>query len=212
MLKKRFSQLSGKVRPDLDIRFYTKLPPAVQTFFQTKGPIPKHMQSDVVYSISCIDCSQTYIGKTERQSVRRLREHGAPKQSFDARPNEQTSSDEDDTATPDPTSTRLRRSSQIRNKNHVTPTNTSNTTNDKKREKENVVLSSLAQHEKDTGHHTDWTGFRVVWRDDNPYQLLIKESLLIQAFKSELNRTTHLVPLIVFPDGLPRDLLPDPNG
>ncbi|CAF1619600.1 unnamed protein product, partial [Adineta ricciae] len=89
LLKKRFSQLSGKVRPDLDIRFYTKPPPAVQTFFQTKDPIAKHMQSDVVYSISCIDCNQTYIGKTERQSIRRLREHGAPKQSFDSRPTEQ---------------------------------------------------------------------------------------------------------------------------
>ncbi|CAF1663857.1 unnamed protein product [Adineta ricciae] len=212
LLKKRFSQLSSKVRPDLDIRFYTKPPPAVQTFFQTKDPIVKHMQSDVVYSISCIDCNQTYIGKTERQSIRRLREHGAPKQSFDSRPTEQASSDEDDTATPDSTSTSLRRSSRIRNKNHITPTNTSNTTNDKKREKETEIVSSLAQHTKDTGHHIDWTGFRVAWRDDNPYRLLIKESLLIQAFKPELNRTTHSVPLIVFPDGLPRDMLPDPNG
>ena len=170
------------------------------------------MQSDVVYPISCIDCNQTYIGKTERQSIRRLREHGAPKQSFDSRPNEQASSDEDDTANPDPTSTNLRRSSGIRNNNHVTPTNTSNTNNGKKREKEKETISSLAQHAKDTGHHSHWTGFRVVWRDDNPYRLLIKESLLIQAFKPELNRTTHSVPLIVYPDGLPRDMLPDPNG
>ena len=47
--------------------------------------------------------------------------------------------------------------------------------------KKNVITaSSLAQHEKDTGHHINWADFQVVWGDNHPYRLLIKESLLIQ--------------------------------
>ena len=33
-----------------------------------------------MYGIRCGDCQQTYIGKTERQMIRRLLEHGAPKE------------------------------------------------------------------------------------------------------------------------------------
>ena len=38
----------------------------------------KHIRSDVVYSIQCIDCQQTYVGKTERQCIGRMCEHGDP--------------------------------------------------------------------------------------------------------------------------------------
>ena len=44
------------------------------------------------------------------------------------------------------------------------------------------------------------------------YRLLIKESLVIRAYEPRLNRTTHSVPLIVFREGLERNLVPDPNG
>lgn len=46
----------------------------------------KHLQSDIVYAAKCQDCGDTYIGKTERQCSRRLREHGTPKHTFDRRP------------------------------------------------------------------------------------------------------------------------------
>ena len=58
----------------------------------------------------------------------------------------------------------------------------------------------------------DWKNFRIVWRDSNVYHLLIKESLVIRAYEPRLNRTTHSVPLLVFPEGLERHLFPDPNG
>ena len=57
----------------------------------------------------------------------------------------------------------------------------------------------------------NWNNFRVVSQDNHPYRLRIKESLLFQAFEPELNKTTHSVPLVVFPDGLPRVLLPNPD-
>jgi hypothetical protein len=75
----------------------------------------------------------------------------------------------------------------------------------------NIVLSSIKQHEKETGHQMNWSNFRVLWQDHHPYHLLIIESLLIQAFESELNKTTHSVPLVVFLGGLSRVLLSNPD-
>jgi hypothetical protein len=46
-----------------------------------------------------------------------------------------------------------------------------------------VVLLAFSKQENDTEYRIDWKDFRVVWRDENLYRLLIliKESLLIQA-------------------------------
>ena len=60
--------------------------------------------------------------------------------------------------------------------------------------------------------HIDWKNVRVLWRDNISYRLLVKESLVIRAHESALNRTTHSVPLLVLPEGLERYLVPDPNG
>jgi hypothetical protein len=81
--EKKLTHLSSKIRSDLDVCFCTKPPPAVQTYFQNKDPIVKHMQSNIVYSVNCIDCGQTYIGKTERQAIRRMKEHGAPSTTYE---------------------------------------------------------------------------------------------------------------------------------
>ena len=216
-MKNQFKHLAGTLRPDLDVRFFTKPPPSVQTFFRNKDSIAKHMQSNIVYSVKCNDCDQSYIGKTERQAIRRMREHGAPKGVFNQTRVDASPDDDDDQNRIDVNTTRsrmtqasqsttLRRSSRIRNKN-----NTIAYKDDNDKDKVSSVFSSLSQHEKDTGHHINWPEFRVVWSDSNPHRLLIKESLLIQAYKPELNRTTHSVPLIVFSDGIPRDQLPDPN-
>jgi hypothetical protein len=45
--------------------------------------------------------------------------------------------------------------------------------------------------------------------DENPYRLLIKESLVIQAYKPALNCITYPALLIVLPDGLSKDVLPE---
>ncbi|CAF4942844.1 unnamed protein product, partial [Rotaria socialis] len=81
-LKKRTQHLASKLRTDLNIKFFSKPPPNTNTYFQSKDPITKHMLSDVVYSVKCKDCGQLYIGKTERQCIRRLQEHGAPRTTF----------------------------------------------------------------------------------------------------------------------------------
>ena len=256
-MKKQFSHLSGKLRPDLDVRFFTKPPASVQTFFRNKDPVTKHMQSNIVYSVKCSDCDHSYIGKTDRQAVRRMREHGAPKKTFDGSKGSGDDDDSDDDATdessdepldepvdepvavpaniPRSTSHVVTRS-QTRSLNMAATTTTasnvpvtrtatikpSNSDRKKmikkkkkkktrKKKEPTIITSSLAQHTKDTGHKIDWANFHVVWGDNHPYRLLIKESLLIQAYKPELNRTTHSVPLLVYSAGLPRNLLPDPN-
>jgi hypothetical protein len=195
-IRNKFTHLSSKLRPDLDIRYFTKPPPSVQSFFQKKDRIEKHTQPNIVYSVNCTNCEQTYVGKTDRQAIRRMKEHGAPINTYKQITTTHRDTDEN----------QLRRSSRIRDRK-TDSAQLPDKTDDKK-----VVLSALSKHEKDTGHRINWKYFRVVWRDENPYILLIKESLVIQAYKPALNRTTHSVPLIVFSDCLTTDLLPDPNG
>ena len=65
-MKKKMLHLSNKLRLNVNIRFYTTPPPPIQTFCKNKDPIVKHMQSDVIYSVQCIHCQQTYVGKAER--------------------------------------------------------------------------------------------------------------------------------------------------
>ncbi|CAM4986289.1 unnamed protein product, partial [Rotaria socialis] len=55
-LKKRTQHLACKLRPDLNIKFFSKPPPNTNTYFQSKDPITKHMLSDVVYSVKCKGC------------------------------------------------------------------------------------------------------------------------------------------------------------
>ena len=83
-MKQPFNHLSSQLRPDPDIRFFTKPPPPIQTFFRNKNPIAKHMQSNIVYSVQCNDCDQFYIGKTIRHAMTRLCEHGASASTFDS--------------------------------------------------------------------------------------------------------------------------------
>jgi hypothetical protein len=42
-------------------------------------------------------------------------------------------------------------------------------------------LSSPFRHEKENNHHMNWEGFNVIWRDNNPNKLLLKETLVIKA-------------------------------
>jgi hypothetical protein len=83
LIKKKFQHLSATIRPHLDIWFYAKPPRTVQTFFPNKVPVPKHIQSSTVNAAKCEDCGDTYVGVTKRQTIKRLIEHGAPKDLLD---------------------------------------------------------------------------------------------------------------------------------
>lgn len=75
-----------------------------------------------------------------------------------------------------------------------------------------VNLSSIVEHEDTTGHRKSSNNFRIVWLDNNVYRLMIKEPRVIKAHEPRPNWTTHSVPLLVFPEGLERNLVPVLNG
>ena len=198
-LKKRIQHLTGKLRTDLNIKFFSKPPANTSTYFKLKDPITKHMLSDVVYSIKCKDCGQLYIGKTEHQCIRRLQEHGAPRTTFNIQ--QQGNHELDDPE--------LRRSARLKNK--INTTTTATTTSNNKINLDEEATSSIKKHIIETGHNMDWINFNVVCQESHHYRLLVKESLLIHAYQPELNKTTHSIPLVVFPDGLVTSYLPDPD-
>ena len=172
-----------------------------------------HMQSNIVYSVNCNDCGQTYVGKTDRQyDAWRSTVHPQLRVSHPAISNlsQQPRNQHPRNQHPHLTTKKICSSPKAIAKASKTPATMN--ANDSDSDKDKVILSALCKHEKDTGHHINWKDFRVVWRDEYPYRLLVKESLVIQAYKPKLNRTTHSVPLVVFPDGLTTDMLPDPNG
>jgi hypothetical protein len=44
-------------------------------FFAQKDPVPRQLLSNMVYSVSCMGCPTSYIGKTCRQISQRFEEH-----------------------------------------------------------------------------------------------------------------------------------------
>ena len=238
LMKKKIQHFTGSIRPDLDVRFVAKPPRTVQTFFPSKEPVPKYLQSNTVYAATCKECGDTYLGMTKRKTVTRLCEHAAPKDTFDRKINNIVDGVQPITVQQQTRSSRntrnkakakqpkqqdplLRRSSRIRNQTATLATTVTSTNDDrqsdhtaktKERTKNVDSSSSIVEHEGSTGHQMDWKNFRVVWRDSNVYRFLIKESLVIRAHEPRLNRTTHSVPLLVFPESLERHVVPDPNG
>ncbi|CAF1491492.1 unnamed protein product, partial [Adineta steineri] len=74
--------------------------------------------------------------------------------------------------------------------------------------KENKIVSSIQKHIDETKHKMDWKNCKVMCTETSKHKLLIRESLFIIAKKPELNRTTHSVPLYIFPEGVKRHQLP----
>jgi hypothetical protein len=128
--------------------------------------------------------------------------------------------------------TDLRRSSRIMNKTANKPSNTVvglhmhtadvNISNDNKNisntreqnqqtcdfEERKEKSLAIYKHQKDMNHRIDWINSEVVCSECNSYKLLIKESLIIKAFQPILNRTTHSVPLHIFPNGVSKQCFP----
>ena len=195
------------------------------------------IKHSVTYAATCKECGDTYVGMTKRQTVTRLCEYGAPKDTFDRETNNNVDRAQPITVQQQTRSSRntttktkakqqqqdppLRRSSRIRDRTVALATPVTNTndvrqsdhrTKARERTKNAANSWSVAEHEESTGHRMDWKIFRALWRDNNVYRLLIKESLVIRAYEPRLNRTTHSVPLVVFSEGLERHLVLDLNG
>ena len=46
---------------------------------QLKTPVPRMLQSSVVYKITCPGCDASYVGQTQRTLSQRFREHARPR-------------------------------------------------------------------------------------------------------------------------------------
>jgi len=111
-------------------------------------------------------------------------------------------------------SIRIHQKNEISNSHNINPNQQNIDTNDTHTNNENRTNSaetSISRYEQQTGHHMNWEGFKVVWQDSNSYKLLLKEFLVIKAYDTPLNLTRHSIPMLVFPEGLLRNLIPDPN-
>jgi hypothetical protein len=72
-------------------------------------------------------------------------------------------------------------------------------------------MSNLKFEFKYSSIHVFNNGIVDIFKDSNIYKLLIREFLVIKAYETPLNVTTHSVPMFVFPERLPRTLIPDRN-
>ncbi|CAF3309147.1 unnamed protein product [Rotaria socialis] len=142
--RNKITHLRNKLRPDLDIQFLMKLPPAVQMLYQTKDPIDKKMKSDVVYSIKYAKCQHSYIGKTGSQCVKRLHEHGAPKSSSGQQQQQQQQKDNVTEQTDN--IIELNRSDRLKAKSTTTTTTITSSPVIKE------TTSAAQQHQIETGH------------------------------------------------------------
>jgi len=191
-LGKRLINIAKSINPQIHIQPIHRPPPSISKSFGIKDPIPKLLQSNIVYKINCSNCEASYIGKTIRQATRRLNEHGS------------NITNENIIHTPIPVITpnvdNLRRSKRNKGKiiqyfpkeeDFELPTN-------QKKE----INSALYKHIIETNHTINWTDFKVITKDTKHYRLLVRESLAITHQQPSLNRTVCSVPLIVYPEGI----------
>jgi len=195
VLGKRLINLASQIRPLAHLQPIARPPPTLQTLFPRKDPIPNYLQSHIVYNLKCNNCEASYIGKTDRQAIRRFREHGAPQEQLI--PTLSSSSPCTTDIQSGPSLCNLRRSARNKNKliNYFpkeTPIH----------ETELTIKSAVYDHETQFNHTINWKNWKILARDSHTYRLLIKESLAIQQQQPELNKTVSSIPLIVFPDGL----------
>ena len=79
ILGKRIINLAKSVNPLIQVQLIQRPLSSISKYFPKKAPVPELLKSNVVYKIDCSDCEATYIGKTIRQTYRRLQENGASK-------------------------------------------------------------------------------------------------------------------------------------
>ena len=72
-----------------------------------------------------------------------------------------------------------------------------------------ITLSSIEKLEKETDHHMNVDNLRIAWQVVIVIVCSLKESLLIQVYEFKPNRTTYLMPLVVFLVRLSRVQLPN---
>ncbi|CAF3715913.1 unnamed protein product [Rotaria sp. Silwood1] len=192
ILGKRIINLAKSINPQIHIQPVQRPSSSISKYFPTKDPIPKLLRANIVYKLDCSNCESSYIGKTIRQTYRRLQEHGA--NFLKEKENKSQSLDIVDN------SNNLRLSD--RNKGKIVQYSPKIQNESIDFEQNNLTHSAVKQHEINNNHKIDWANCNIIAKDNKHYQLLVKESLLICNSKPTLNKTICSVPLIMYPEGL----------
>ena len=186
-LSKDIKKIARKIKPTTQVTIVERPPPAIRQMFQNKDKISKNLQSNIIYQVNCSSCSASYVGKTNRQACRRLKEHGAPSNTLIQSKNNN-----------------LRRSERIAVLNAKNKFPLSYYESDSN-EEENLCktnsASAIKRHMTSTKHKMDWNNWIILDKDKHPYRLLVKESLCINAISPTLTSTIRSVPLVVYPEG-----------
>jgi hypothetical protein len=191
-LGKRLINIAKSANPLIHIQPIHRPPPSISKQFTLKDPIPKSLQSNIVYKIDCSNCEASYIGKTIRQATRRFKEHGAEiTKKIITQPQVPTIISNTDN---------LRRSE--RNKGKKVQYFTEEVEPELVPDQHKEIKSALHQHVNETNHKIDWKNFKIITKDIKHYRLLVRESLAITHHQPLLNKTVCSVPLVIYPEGL----------
>ena len=74
-LKRQLIRMFSSVAPWVTLRIVFKPALQLSRLCKLKSPLPALLHSNVVYHISCADCSAFYIGMTTRRLEERVHEH-----------------------------------------------------------------------------------------------------------------------------------------
>ncbi|CAF1249740.1 unnamed protein product [Rotaria sordida] len=200
---KDIKQLAKRIKPETSILAIQRPSPKVGQFFKNKDKTLKNSQSGVVYQIKCNSCSSSYIGQTNRQLTRRLKEHGE----IQINPTKQQQQKQKSLQHQQQLH-QLRRSDRIASKNlpiisYYESDTSSDTISDNgmfliNNQNESKNNSAVYRHMTETNHQMDWQNVKLLYKDKHPYKLLVKESLAILEHVPTLNLTTQSTPLIPF--------------
>jgi hypothetical protein len=208
---KRLKSIIQKNDPTAQLRVIYQTTNQTRRYFPTKDNLNKNQKSGVIYQISCFNCKNTYIGKTIRQTYRRLNEHEKDvakaticisKALSLTQPTKQKNKNIINGRIQKKHLTQqLRRSSRLINKQLKSQSEVKQNQNDISFYKPN---SALGKHVYKTAHSIDFENVDILKQDQRNYPLLIKESIEIRSRKPALNGTDTSVPLYVFPEGYKR--------
>ncbi|CAF4001448.1 unnamed protein product, partial [Rotaria sp. Silwood1] len=160
ILGKRIINLAKSINPQLHIQPVQRPSSSISKYFPTKDPVPKLLRSNIVYKLDCSNCESTYIGKTIRQTYRRLQEHGA--NFLKEKENKSQSLDVVDN------SNNLRRSDRNKGKTVQYFPKIQNESIDF--EQNNLTHSAVKQHEINNNHKIDWENCNIIAKDNKHYR------------------------------------------
>ncbi|CAF1688688.1 unnamed protein product, partial [Adineta ricciae] len=164
--------------------------------FPTKDRLKPSQKAGVVYQISCSNCTKTYIGKTIRQSYRRVNEHEKDvvralifiHQASSMIRKRKTIKQHLNTikgqVQKKPSTQPIRRSARLMNK---TQTSYSQQQYAQSAITGYIPQSALGKHTFKTTHSINFDDIQILNQDQRHYRLLIKESLQIRSKKPALN-------------------------